>query len=150
MNAVACRLLLCTRRARPRPRRRGPHLPPRLDFARRHAGWPFTRRCRHLGHAWALLDTPAPRPYRHRAAAGIALVNSLGNLGGGFVGNNLLGQLREKTGSDLLGLMLAASTLIIAAIIVLRLKFDPHAPPAFPIDPNAEEQQVLADSQEAH
>lgn len=75
------------------------------------------------------------------AAAGIALVNSLGNLGGGFVGPNLLGQLRGHYKSDLPGLLIAAGTMVAAAVIVLRLRLDPHAPPAFPIDPNAEEQQ---------
>jgi ACS family tartrate transporter-like MFS transporter len=73
------------------------------------------------------------------AAAGIALVNSLGNLGGGFVGPNVLGQLRERYGTDLYGLLLGTLVLLIGAAIVLVTRIDPRAPAAFPIDPNADE-----------
>ncbi|MEI7767961.1 MAG: MFS transporter [Phycisphaerae bacterium] len=73
------------------------------------------------------------------AAAGIALVNSLGNLGGGFVGPNVLGQLREHYKTDLWGLLLGTLVLLIGAAIVLVTRIDPRAPAAFPIDPNANE-----------
>jgi len=58
------------------------------------------------------------------AAAGIALVNSLGNLGGGFFGPNILAALRKSTGADFWGLMLGAGTLIVGAILVLCLKVE--------------------------
>ena len=55
------------------------------------------------------------------AAAGIALINSVGNLGG-FVGPTVMGWLRGLSGSYSAGLMVLASALILEAILVLSLK----------------------------
>jgi ACS family tartrate transporter-like MFS transporter len=52
------------------------------------------------------------------AAGGIALINSLGSLGG-FLGPYLLGSLREATGSFSLGLLSLSSLLGISVVLVL-------------------------------
>ena len=54
------------------------------------------------------------------AAAGIAAVNSIGNLGGYF-GPQVFGWLHDKTGSDATGLMFLATCAVVGAIIVLVL-----------------------------
>jgi ACS family tartrate transporter-like MFS transporter len=58
------------------------------------------------------------------AAAGIAAVNSIGNLGGYF-GPKIFGQLRDWTGTDFAGLMFLAGCAVIGAIIVLVLGHNP-------------------------
>jgi len=69
------------------------------------------------------------------AAAGIALVNSLGNLGGGFVGPNVLAWLKKTTGSDFWGLLLGSATLIIGAVLVICLRTSHrNASRGFPLD----------------
>jgi ACS family tartrate transporter-like MFS transporter len=55
------------------------------------------------------------------AAAGIALINSVGNLGG-FVGPTVMGWLRETSGSYSAGLLVLASALVFEAILVLSLR----------------------------
>ncbi len=54
------------------------------------------------------------------AAAGIALINSIGNLGG-FVGPTVMGALRGSTGAYASGLLVLATALIIEAAIVWQL-----------------------------
>jgi len=54
------------------------------------------------------------------AAGGIALINSIGNLGG-FAGPWTLGLVKEATGSFAPGLMLLALSLIVVAALALRL-----------------------------
>jgi MFS transporter, ACS family, tartrate transporter len=58
------------------------------------------------------------------AAAGIAAVNSIGNLGG-FFGPKIFGQLRDWTGTDFAGLIFLASCAVVGAIIVLALGHNP-------------------------
>jgi MFS transporter, ACS family, tartrate transporter len=58
------------------------------------------------------------------AAGGIALVNSIGNLGG-FVGPYLVGWIRDATGGFTAGLLTLASILVIGAVIVLTVKTSP-------------------------
>jgi ACS family tartrate transporter-like MFS transporter len=58
------------------------------------------------------------------AAAGIAAVNSIGNLGGYF-GPKIFGQLRDWTGTDFAGLIFLASCAVIGAVIVLVLGHNP-------------------------
>jgi MFS transporter, ACS family, tartrate transporter len=58
------------------------------------------------------------------AAAGIAAVNSIGNLGGYF-GPKVFGALKDWTGTDFASLMFLAACAIIGAIIVLVLGHDP-------------------------
>jgi ACS family tartrate transporter-like MFS transporter len=55
------------------------------------------------------------------AAAGIALINSIGNLGGA-VGPSVMGALREGTNSYSSGLLVLAAALVIEAILILSLK----------------------------
>jgi MFS transporter, ACS family, tartrate transporter len=58
------------------------------------------------------------------AAAGIAAVNSIGNLGGYF-GPQAFGLLRDQTGSDVVGLMFLAGTAAIGMLIVIALAYNP-------------------------
>ena len=58
------------------------------------------------------------------AAAGIAAVNSIGNLGGYF-GPQVFGWLKDRTGADAASLMFLATCAVIGAIIVLVLGHDP-------------------------
>ena len=60
------------------------------------------------------------------AAAGIALINSVGNLGG-FVGPTVMGWLRQVSGTYSSGLFVLASALVLEAILVLSLRL-PRAP----------------------
>lgn len=54
------------------------------------------------------------------AAAGIATINSIGNLGG-FVGPAMIGWIKEQTGSFLGGLYFVAGLLVISAVLTLIL-----------------------------
>ena len=55
------------------------------------------------------------------AAAGIALINAIGNLGG-FFGPTVMGTLRDATGGYSGGLLVLAGALIVEAILVSTLK----------------------------
>ncbi|AEN90314.1 putative permease transmembrane protein [Priestia megaterium WSH-002] len=57
------------------------------------------------------------------AAVGIAIINSIGNLGG-FVGPYAVGWLKDSTGNMQSGLIFLSIILIIAFILVLAMKFD--------------------------
>jgi MFS transporter, ACS family, tartrate transporter len=65
----------------------------------------------------ALLSGPA-------AAAGIALINSIGNIGG-FVGPYLVGLVKNATGSTDGGLLALAAILIGGALLATRVAHDP-------------------------
>jgi ACS family tartrate transporter-like MFS transporter len=65
------------------------------------------------------------------AAAGIAAVNSIGNLGGYF-GPQIFGKLRDTTGSDLAGLGFLAACALVAIVIVLVLGHNPSLERAAP------------------
>jgi ACS family tartrate transporter-like MFS transporter len=54
------------------------------------------------------------------AAAGIALINSIGNLGG-FIGPFVIGWLKDKWGSYAGGLYVVAATLAVSAVVTLVL-----------------------------
>jgi ACS family tartrate transporter-like MFS transporter len=54
------------------------------------------------------------------AAAGIAMINSVGNLGG-FVGNFVIGLLKNVTGSYSAGLYVVGATLAVSAVVTLML-----------------------------
>jgi MFS transporter, ACS family, tartrate transporter len=58
------------------------------------------------------------------AAAGIALVNSIGNLGG-FVGPYLVGLMKDATGSTDGGLLTLAVILAIGSVLATRVAHDP-------------------------
>jgi MFS transporter, ACS family, tartrate transporter len=57
------------------------------------------------------------------AAAGIALINSIGNLGG-FAGPALIGALYDLTGGYTGGLLALTAVLVLEALLVLRLRLD--------------------------
>jgi ACS family tartrate transporter-like MFS transporter len=65
------------------------------------------------------------------AAAGIAAVNSIGNLGGYF-GPQLFGLLRDKSGTDLAGLIFLAGCAVMGIVIVLVLGHNPALERAAP------------------
>ena len=71
-----------------------------------------------LGPFWAL---PTAFLRGHAAAGGIALINSMGAVGG-FVGPYLIGSVRERTGDFAPGLLLMAGSLVAAVVIVLALR----------------------------
>jgi len=72
-----------------------------------------------LGPFWAV---PPTFLRGTAAAAGIALVNSLGNAGG-FVGPNLVGYVKEATGHFEGGLLLLSGTLVVAGFLALTLPY---------------------------
>jgi nitrate/nitrite transporter NarK len=57
----------------------------------------------------------------YAAAASIGLINAIGNLGG-FVGPFMLGYLVTRTGSFTSGLAMLLASLVLAGILVLRLR----------------------------
>jgi ACS family tartrate transporter-like MFS transporter len=64
------------------------------------------------------------------AAAGIAMINSVGNLGG-FVGPFVIGWLKNVTGTYSAGLYVVAATLAVSAVVTVMLSRQarqPHAP----------------------
>ena len=69
------------------------------------------------GPFWAL---PCEFLTGFSAAAGIALVNSVGNLGG-FVGPYMIGTIAMRTGNLYAGLVLAGVPLFLSATLVLLL-----------------------------
>ena len=72
-----------------------------------------------LGPFWAL---PTAFLTGRAAAGGVALVNSVGNIGG-FVGPTLVGYVRDSTGGFAAGLWVLAAGLVLGAAIVVLL---PH------------------------
>ena len=54
------------------------------------------------------------------AAAGIALINSFGNIGG-FAGPYMTGWLRDLTGNNKAGMFVVAAFMVMAGIVVLRV-----------------------------
>jgi MFS family permease len=63
------------------------------------------------------------------AAAGIALINSLGNLGGA-VGPTVVGSLRGSSGNYTSGLLVLAAALVIEAVLVASMRLPRHVSPA--------------------
>src|SRR5262249_30100301 len=62
------------------------------------------------------------------AAAGIALINSIGNLGG-FVGQTFLGAISKKTGGPQAGLAAMGGVLLFSALLAALLPKRKHIPP---------------------
>jgi sugar phosphate permease len=79
------------------------------------------------------------------AAAGIALVNSIGNLGG-FVGPYLVGLMKDATGSTDGGLVTLSLILAIGAVLATRVAHDPalERAPRRPSDRFSREPRVAA------
>ncbi|UPK35537.1 MFS transporter [Bradyrhizobium sp. 186] len=67
------------------------------------------------------------------AAAGIATINSIGNLGG-FVGPAMIGWIKDMTGSFQGGLFFVAALLVLSAVLTLVLARSQRAPAAV-VDP---------------
>jgi nitrate/nitrite transporter NarK len=63
------------------------------------------------------------------AAAGIALINSLGNLGG-WVGPTVVGWLRGSSGNYTSGLLVLAAALVIEAALVASMRLPRQSPSA--------------------
>lgn len=59
------------------------------------------------------------------AAGGIALINSVGNLGG-FVGPTLVGILNDQTGNNVTALWILGGSLLLMGILVLTLRKNPE------------------------
>ncbi|MBI4886764.1 MAG: MFS transporter [Acidobacteria bacterium] len=76
-----------------------------------------------LGPSWAL---PMSVLSGRGAAAGLALINSVGNVGG-FVGPSLVGLAREMTRSFAGGMLVIAASLVAAAALALALPHE-HVP----------------------
>jgi ACS family tartrate transporter-like MFS transporter len=71
-----------------------------------------------LGPFWAM---PTALLRERAAAGGIALINSMGAVGG-FVGPYLIGDIKQRTGSFTPGLLVLAAFLLAAVVIVLVLR----------------------------
>jgi len=71
-----------------------------------------------LGPFWSL---PNEFLTGFSAAAGIALINSFGNLGG-FVGSYAMGAIYKRTGSFRGGLLVAGISLFASAVLILALR----------------------------
>jgi ACS family tartrate transporter-like MFS transporter len=76
-----------------------------------------------LGPCWALPMSVLTGP---AAAAGLALINSIGNVGG-FVGPSLVGYARQATNSFAGGLFVIAASLFGAAVVALLVPKSPDA-----------------------
>ncbi len=79
-----------------------------------------------FGPFWAL---PSQFLTGYAAASGIALINSVGNLGG-FVGPYAIGTIRKSTGSMYWGLAFVGFSLLVCALLVLVLPKRPRSKPA--------------------
>lgn len=75
-----------------------------------------------LGPFWTL---PTAFLRGTAAAGGIALVNSVGNVGG-FIGPSLVGWIRDTTGEFENGLLMLAGALIVGAAVVLAIPKHPQ------------------------
>jgi nitrate/nitrite transporter NarK len=54
-----------------------------------------------------------------RAAAGIAAINAIGNLGG-FIAQNLVPLVRDATGSDLAPMLALAAVLVVTSVLIFH------------------------------
>jgi ACS family tartrate transporter-like MFS transporter len=68
-----------------------------------------------VGPFWAIATQSFSRT---TAAVGIALINSVGNLGG-FFGPSMMGLLRHRTGGFQAGLLVVSASLLVSGLVVL-------------------------------
>ncbi|HEX7897597.1 MAG TPA: MFS transporter [Planctomycetota bacterium] len=95
-----------------------------------------------LGPFWAL----ATRYLGPTAAAGgIALINSIGNLGG-FVGPYAVGWVRERTSGFTGGFLLLSAALVAAALLVLLIRETPRPAPRDVEDPLPERASAVVEA----
>jgi ACS family tartrate transporter-like MFS transporter len=78
-----------------------------------------------LGPFWSL---PAGFLSGRSAAGGLALINSVGNLGG-FVGPNIIGYIKDATHRFESGMLALAFTLLVAGLLALSVPKDPKRQP---------------------
>jgi ACS family tartrate transporter-like MFS transporter len=79
-----------------------------------------------LGPFWAM---PSEFLRGAAAAAGIAVINSVGNFAGGFIGPKIIGAVKESTQSYAVGLLIIAGALFAGSIVsLLWLKQSSPAP----------------------
>lgn len=79
-----------------------------------------------FGPFWSL---PALFLSESAAAVGIALINSIGNLGG-FVGPYVLGMLKDVTGTVKAGLFFLSASLVISSLLVLAMRKEHASEPS--------------------
>jgi ACS family tartrate transporter-like MFS transporter len=77
-----------------------------------------------IGPFWALTTAFLSGP---AAAGGIALINSVGNLGG-FAGPYVVGMTKDRTGSNLLALLFLGTALLCMGLLALTLRAVPRQP----------------------
>jgi ACS family tartrate transporter-like MFS transporter len=70
---------------------------------------------------WALPTSFLSGP---AAAGGIALINSVANLGG-FLGPNVIGRLKATSGTFTGGMLAMALTLMVGGVLALCVRHDP-------------------------
>jgi sugar phosphate permease len=89
-----------------------------------------------LGPFWAM---PSSFLRGTAAAAGIAVINSVGNLGGGFIGPLVMGSLKDYTQTYVLGLSFYAAVLLSGFCVALSIgrNYDSPRPAAMPKPVNA-------------
>jgi MFS transporter, ACS family, tartrate transporter len=75
-----------------------------------------------IGPFWALATAFLTGP---AAAGGIALINSVGNLGG-FAGPYVVGMTKDRTGSNLVALLFLGSALLCMGLLALTLRAIPR------------------------
>jgi len=78
-----------------------------------------------MGPFWSL---PSVFVHGTAAAAAIALINSVGNFGGGFIGPNVIGGLRDLYGSYIPALLLASAVTLLTLPLVAFLRAPRPAP----------------------
>ncbi|HWQ93233.1 MAG TPA: MFS transporter, partial [Clostridia bacterium] len=76
-----------------------------------------------LGPFWALGTTFLSGT---AAAGGIALINSVGNLGG-FAGPTLVGVIKDRTGSNVAALLMLGGALLLMGLLALTIRTRPGA-----------------------
>ncbi len=74
-----------------------------------------------LGPFWAM---PSRLLRGTAAAAGIAVINSIGNLIGGFIGPTMMGHLKMTSSTYWLGLVISASVVTLASVLVMFVPDD--------------------------
>jgi ACS family tartrate transporter-like MFS transporter len=68
------------------------------------------------------------------AAGGIAMINSIGNLGG-FAGPYVMGVFRDLTGDYAIGLRVLAAAFVVGGLLALRVRVRRPVPPAAAVEP---------------
>jgi MFS transporter, ACS family, tartrate transporter len=81
------------------------------------------------------------------AAAGIAMINSIGNLGGA-VGPTVMGLVRQTTGSYTGGMLVLVGALLVEALLVASLRLPRFVGPAVAVSPIRDDEGAVGRSRE--